>query len=137
MLTLYKPQRRLMDQFLTSAFDNFFPEPGTSDFTPLADIREESDKFLIKMDIPGLAKEDVKIQVEEGYLTVSGERKFESAGEKKEWIRCERTYGSFRRSFNLRGNVDEDNIAAEFNNGELTLTLPKAAKAQRKLIAIN
>jgi len=117
--------------------DHFWNETKTLDYTPRADIREEDDKYLINMDMPGLDKKDVKIEVEDGYLVVSGERKSEYEDKKNGWLKCERSYGKFQRSFNLGGNVDETKIKAEFKNGELTLTLPKAEKAQKKLININ
>jgi len=137
MLTLCRPQGNLLDQFFNSNMENFWNDPKTLDYTPRADILEQDDKYLINMDMPGLDKKDVKIEVEDGYLVISGERKSEHENKKDGWLKCERSYGKFQRSFNLGGNVDESKIKAEFKNGELTLTLPKAEKAQKKKISIN
>ncbi len=137
MLTLYKPQRNSLESLFNNTFDHFWNENRTLDFSPRTDIQEEDDKYLVRMDMPGVDKENVKIEVEDGYLTVSGERKSQQDEKQDNWIRCERSYGKFSRSFKLGGNVNEEGIHADFKNGELTLSLPKAEKAQKKLISIN
>lgn len=137
MSTCYKPQHNSLEVLFNHAFDGFWRESSAVDFTPKADIQEEDDKFSIKMDMPGLDKKDVKIEIEDGYLVISGERKSAQEENKSGWLRSERSYGKFQRSFKLGGSVQEDAIKADFKNGELTLTLPKAEKAQKKQIAIN
>ena len=91
------------------------------------DISEEDDRYLIEAELPGFKKEDIHIDVENNMLTISAEHKEESEDKKKGYIRKERRYGSFKRSFDLSG-VDASNIDASYNDGILTLALPKLVK---------
>lgn len=91
------------------------------------DISEDDDKYLIEAELPGFKKEDIHIDVENNMLTISAEHKEESEDKKKGYIRKERRYGSFKRSFDLSG-VDASNIDASYNDGILTLALPKLVK---------
>ncbi len=129
MLTCYRPHQRRFNQFFTPEY--------SQEFTPLADILEQDNEYLLKLDIPGIDKKDVQIEVEDGKLTVSGERKSTLKEDEQSCLKCERTFGKFSRTFKLNGHVEEEKITADFNNGELTLTLPKVAKAQKKQIEIN
>ena len=97
------------------------------------DVMEKPDSFLVKADIPhGLKKEDVKINLEDDVLTISGERKEEKVEEKDQFHRTERYFGSFTRSFALPDDVDKSKIAANFDAGVLSLTLPKATQPETK-----
>jgi len=107
-----------------------------ADWTPLADITEDEKEYLIKAELPELKREDVKVTVENGVLTISGERKFEKEEKKKKYHRVERGYGSFVRSFSLPDDADANMVKAEFKNGVLMVHLPKNEKAKPKQIEV-
>jgi HSP20 family protein len=107
---------------------------------PSANIKESEEAFEIELALPGFKKEDFKIEVQDKSLTVSSESKTENEDSTENYIRKEFSFNSFSRSFRLPRTVDSDQIAAEFENGILTLTLPKREEAKAKeprLIAIN
>jgi HSP20 family protein len=108
----------------------------TTEWVPRVDISETDDAYIIKAEIPGVNKEDVKVTAENGVLTISGERKEEKAENNKKIHRVERLYGTFFRTFVLPDNVDESKINAEFKDGVLTLTVPKTEKAKPKSIEV-
>ncbi len=103
---------------------------------PLTDIVETKDNYVFKLDIPGVKKEDVKISFVNGTLSISGERKQEKESKDSRLHRIERTYGSYYRSFTLPQQIKEDKIEAEFKDGALTITVPKAEEAKPKEIEI-
>jgi HSP20 family protein len=107
-----------------------------ADWTPLADITEDEKEYLIKAELPDLKREDVKVTVENGVLTISGERKFEKEEKKKKYHRVERGYGSFVRSFTLPDDADGNMVKAEFKNGVLMVHLPKNERAKPKQIEV-
>src|SRR5437899_12826827 len=92
-----------------------------ADWEPLADITEDEKEYLIKAELPDVKKEDVKVTVENGVLTISGERKFEKDAKKKKYHRVERAYGSCMRSSSLPDQTDASKGEAEFNNDMLTV----------------
>jgi HSP20 family protein len=106
------------------------------EWTPLADITEDDKEYLIKAELPEMKKEDVKVTVENGVLTISGERKFEKEENKKKYHRVERGYGTFMRSFALPDDADFSKVNAEFKNGMLTVHVPKSEHAQPKQIEV-
>lgn len=103
---------------------------------PLTDIYEDKDKYTIKIDLPGIKKEDVKISYVDGRLSISGERVQESEHKDSKWHRIERSFGKYYRSFNLPEHIQEDKINAEFKDGQLTVSVPKAEEAKPKEIEI-
>lgn len=104
---------------------------------PRVDIVEGADSYTIHADLPGLNKEDIKIAVERGTLSITGEKKETVREEKKDrYFHLERRYGSFRRSFNLPDTVDADHITANYKNGVLELFLKKTKKAEQKEIEV-
>ena len=107
------------------------------EWTPLADITEDDREYVIKAELPELRKEDVKVTVENGVLTISGERKFEKEEKKKKYHRVERGYGSFVRTFALPEDADADKIKAEFKHGMLEVHLSKNEKAKPKQIEVH
>lgn len=109
----------------------------TGSWTPVVDIRETDNSYEIKADLPGVKKEDISIDIGDNTLTISGERKFEEQEKKKDYIRIERSYGSFSRSFALPQNVDSAKIKAKYKEGILDLTLPKKEEAKPKKINID
>ncbi len=128
-------------------FDDFFSEPFVSSlvpsrellpfseevgFTPACDVEETDTHYLVSFDLPGVKKDDVKIELHENQLTVSGERKEEKKGRGSR----ERYYGSFTRSFTLPSNVNADKAEANYENGVLQIALPKTAASVGKQIPI-
>lgn len=103
---------------------------------PLTDIYEDKDGFKIEADLPGMKKDDVKISIKEGRLSISGERNQEQETKDAKCHRVERTYGKLYRSFNLPKEIKEDKIKAEFKDGQLTITIPKADEIKPKEIDI-
>lgn len=110
--------------------------PG-GDWVPRVDIAEDDSELSIKAEIPDVQKEDVKVSVENGVITIQGEKKHEDEEKNKKYHRVERFYGKFTRSFTLPGNVDENNIHASFKNGILNLKIPKIAEEKQKAIEVN
>lgn len=108
-----------------------------ADWMPLADITEDEKEYLIKAELPEVRKEDVKVTVENGVLTISGERKFEKEEKNKKYHRVERGYGTFMRSFTLPEDADPSKVKAGFKNGLLTVQVPKSEHAKPKQIEVN
>ena len=107
------------------------------DWRPNADISETKEQYLIKADLPEVDKDDVQVSVENGMLTISGERRFEKEEETETQHRTETAYGRFVRSFTLPSDVDEAAISAESKNGVLKVRLPKIAQKTPKPIEIS
>ena len=103
---------------------------------PLTDVYEDKDDYKITADLPGIKKEDVKISVSDGKLSISGERKQEEETKDAKYHRIERTFGKYYRSFTLPKEIKEDNIKADFKDGQITVTIPKAEEVKPKEIAI-
>jgi len=108
----------------------------TADWAPVVDITEDDKEYLVKAELPGLKRDEVKVTVEEGVLAISGERKVEKEEKNRKYHRIERAYGSFVRTFALPDEVDPAKVNAEFKDGVLNVHLTKSPKAQPKTIAI-
>ena len=104
---------------------NFFGTSSNTASSFRTDIRDEGDKFVLEAELPGFKKEDIKLDLKDGILTISAQHSTENEEKKDSYIRRERRYGSFSRSFDVSG-IQEDHITAAYNNGVLELTLPKA-----------
>jgi len=123
-------------------FDSLFydwPEfRGEGDFawTPRVDIQETDKEIILDFEIPGIDKKDIKVELKDNRLTVSGERRQETKDENAEHRRIERHYGKYERTFTIPDSVKTDKVAAEYKNGMLTLSLPKSEKAIPKEIAV-
>jgi len=122
-------------------FDGFFH--GTRDedsalmaWTPAVDIAEHDDEYIVKVELPGINKEDVKITLESNILTIRGEKKQEKETKKENYHRVERSYGTFQRSFTLPTTVKSDKIDASYKDGVLSVFLPKAEEAKPKQIEV-
>ena len=107
----------------------FFSGRAPAEFR--TDIRDEGDHFLLEADLPGFNKEDIHVDLDEGSLTISAERRsdFEQKDKKGNYVRCERAYGSYARSFDTSG-IDVEHITAAYKDGVLRLTLPKQSKPE-------
>jgi HSP20 family protein len=107
-----------------------------AEWAPLVDITEDDQEYLIKAELPEVKKGDVKVRVEDGVLTISGERHFEKEEKNKRYHRVERAYGSFLRSFTLPEDADADKVNAEFKDGVLTVHVAKSENARPKQIEV-
>lgn len=115
-----------------------FDENGSSkvEWAPAADITETEKEYLVKAELPGVKREDVKVTLADGVLTIEGERKHEKEEKSEKTHRIERFYGSFCRSFALPDNVDAQNIRAEDKDGVLSVHVPKLKTEKSKAIEI-
>ncbi len=135
--TLNQRMERLFDEFLGRGMRNTTEDrPLRGAWVPAINVLEKEDAMIIAADLPGLSAEDVEVTVEEGTLTIRGERKLEEAAEGETYHRVERVYGAFERSFSLSNTVDIEKIEARFKNGEMTLTLPKKEESKPRSVKI-
>lgn len=109
---------------------------ATSDWTPAVDIKETKKEFLIHADIPGVDPDDIDVHMEDGMLTIKGERESETKEEREGYKRVERQRGSFYRRFSLPDTANADKISAKSKNGVLEITIPKQEKAQARKIEV-
>ena len=140
-LVKWDPWREIDDMFDRYTRADGPPRGGheivrTGDWAPRVDIAETDAEFVIKAEVPEVKKEDVKVTVDNGVLTVTGERKQEKEEKGKKFHRVERYYGSFSRSFTLPDNVDKTKVKATFKDGMLTLALPKTEEVKAKAIEV-
>jgi HSP20 family protein len=112
------------------------PQGNLPAFQPQVDVREKGDCYLLAFDLPGMSKDQIKIDFQDGRLTVSGERSFENKTEDDKFHRVERSYGRFERTFQLPNEVDGDKIQARFEDGVLEVLVPKTEVKRPKSIAI-
>ena len=109
---------------------------ATSLWAPAVDIEEQPNALIVHVELPGLKPEDIHIEVEGDLLTLRGERKFEKEEQDKQYVRVERAYGAFQRTFTLNTPVKRDEVSAGYQDGMLEITLPKAEEVQPKEIPI-
>lgn len=126
---------------LGHVFDGLFSDfdgdvTFASQWAPRVDVVEQKDAYMIKAELPGVSKNDVKIVLQENVLTIKGEKKQESEQKDSDYHRIERSYGTFERSFTLPTGVRSDKIDATYKDGVLTITLPKAEEAKPKEIEV-
>ena len=112
-------------------------EPTNRMIVPAMDVVETQDELVLTAELPGLPKEEVKITIEDGVLTISGEKKFEKKEEGKDYYLVERRYGTFHREVTLPSQVDASKALASFENGVLTIRVPKAEAAKPREIEIS
>lgn len=143
--TRWNPWKELeeMEKRLTSVFG---PSPsGVTDnkeamsvaqWSPLVDITEDEKEYIVKAEIPEMKKEDIKINVHDDVLAITGERRYEKEEKGKKYHKVERAYGSFMRRFTLPEDADGSKVSAEYKDGILNVHLPKSEKAKPKAIEI-
>ncbi|MBP1691000.1 MAG: Heat shock protein Hsp20 [Bacteroidetes bacterium] len=122
-------------------FDSFFRGPEedglqTTSWNPLVDVTENDHSYLLNVELPGVSRNDVKIVVQDNQLTIRGEKKQEKESKNSNYHRVERSYGSFQRTFTLPTTVRAEKIEANYNDGVLTITVPKAEEAKAKEIEV-
>ena len=136
MALLVKPEPFTRE--IDRVFDAFFGQTDQGRrWVPPMDLVEAEDHFVLKADLPGLAEGDVNIEVQDGTLTISGERKAEHEQREKGWYRIERSFGRFSRSLSLPDGVDPDRIEASFSHGVLQVRIPKPEERKPRRISIS
>lgn len=128
---------RLFGHIPASSTSSSREQLATADWLPSTDVSETDTEYLIKVEIPGVSKEDVKVFVQDGMLTMQGERKMEKEEKGKKFHRIERSYGRFMRSFRIPDDADENSVKAAFKDGLLNVTLAKTAKGKSKAIDVS
>ena len=143
-ITRWRPFRDLISiqDEMNKLFDDFFGQrPARGEWTegvwsPSVDVSEDKDNVIIKAEMPGMKKEDVKISIQDNVLTLKGEKRQEKEEKDKNYHRIERSYGSFCRSFQLPTSVKTDKIKANYKDGVLNISLPKTEEVKPKEIPI-
>jgi HSP20 family protein len=131
--TLQEQVNRLLGNVLERSVE----ESNLTSWAPAADIYETEHELVVKADLPEIDPQDLDIRVENNILTIRGERKFEKKVNEENYLRVERAYGAFSRSFSLANTVNAEAIKADYQNGVLTLTIPKREEAKPKQIKVN
>jgi HSP20 family protein len=125
-----------ISRLFNDAFDRFSEEGNLTTWAPAVDIYETEHELVVKADLPDIKPEGLDIRVENNILTIRGERKFENKVNENNYLRVERSYGSFSRSFSLASTVDTAAIQADYKHGVLTLSIPKREEAKPKQIKV-
>ena len=129
----------LQDQFnrlFNESFRNHGEESALTTWAPAVDIYETPNELVVKADLPDVNEKDIDVRVENNLLTNRGERTFEKSVSEENFLRVERAYGSFSRSFSLPNTVNAEAIAAEYKNGVLTVTLPKREESKPRQVKV-
>lgn len=132
--TALRDMREQMDELLRATFRG--PDGYVAEFEPAVDITERKDALVLTAELPGMSREDIEVELENNVLTIRGEKKEEREHKGEERYVYERRYGSFSRSFTLPRSVDPERIGAHFENGVLTVTMPKASESRGKRIEV-
>jgi HSP20 family protein len=118
------------------SLSRLFSESGSRPWTPAVDVFENENELVLKADLPEVDPKNVAIQIENGTLTLKGERRFEENKTGKAYHRIERGYGSFVRAFTLADTIDSEHVKADYRNGVLTITLPKKEIAKPRTVNV-
>ena len=135
-LNLFDSVHQRLNNLAYSNNDGYHNNSYVNSWNPAVDIREEKDKFLIMADIPGVDPKDIEITMEDGVLTVKGERYSKTKNDDEMYKSLERSSGSFYRRFSLPDTADGEHIEAKGNNGVLEITIPKHEKVQPRKIEV-
>ncbi len=147
-LIRWEPVRELntIQHEMNRLFNTFFEAPAPSNsgtpttlrrWIPAMDLVETGDAFVLRADLPGVTEKDVKLELEDNVLTISGERKAEHEERKEGYYRVERAFGSFARSLTLPDGIDPEAVQASFNQGVLEVRIPKPEQRKSRKVAIN
>ena len=126
-----------INRLFNEAYDRSAEEANLTPWAPAVDIYETEHELVVKADLPDIKPEELDIRVENNILTIRGERKFEKKVNEDNYLRVERSYGSFSRSFSLANTVNAEAIQADYKNGVLTLSIPKREEAKPKQIKVH
>jgi HSP20 family protein len=132
---LFELQRGINELF-DEGFSGSRESVGLRAWSPAVDVYEDENEFVLKVELPGINRDDVKVSVNENTLSVSGERRVENEDKRDNYHRIERSYGQFYRSFTLPPNINTEAIGAQFKDGILRLSLPKKEEAKPKQIEV-
>ncbi len=132
---VFEQMRKEMDRLLATRNEEG-SKVATADWAPAVDIKEEPNRFVLFADIPGVDPKDIEVHMENGMLTIKGERKSESKEEQAGYKRIERVYGTFYRRFSLPDTADAERIEARASNGVLEISIPKHEKVQPRRISV-
>src|ERR1700748_309119 len=147
LMSTWNPLREMeeaqnrFNRFYSGGFPNRIgsgeiPNLAVADWSPEVDISEDDHGYQLKADLPEMKKDDVRVTVEDGILSVSGERKSQKEDQKKKFHRIERSFGTFRRSFTLPEDADSTKVTAEFRDGVLKVHLPTTTKVKSKALEV-
>ncbi|MEM1256341.1 MAG: Hsp20/alpha crystallin family protein [Cyanobacteria bacterium P01_H01_bin.21] len=142
-LVRWNPNRELdtLQREMNRLFEDVFPissgNSSLSGFTPAAELEERGDNYHLRLEVPGISKDDLDIQVTAQTVSISGERRSSTKTEEDGMTRSEFRYGSFSRSVSLPGRIDHQNVVADYSDGVLSLTLPKAEEEKNKVVKVN
>ena len=126
-----------VNRMLENAFPGRTDGSTMTAWAPSVDIYETENELVLKADLPDLNEKDLDVRVENNMLTIRGERKFEQKVKEENYLRIERTYGAFSRSFSLPNTVSAETMKAEYKNGVLTVEMPKRAESKPKQVKVN
>lgn len=126
----FKELRELENRFLTNYAHSNVQESGISTFSPSVNTREGEFAYHLDIDLPGIKKEDIIVDVKDGRLSISGERNFKEEVKEEDYYKVETSFGKFTRSFDLPENIDIENIEANSENGVLEVIIPKLEKVE-------
>jgi HSP20 family protein len=126
-----------INRLFNDAFERSGEASNLTSWAPAVDINETEHELVVKADLPGVDPKDLDIRVENNVLSIRGERKFEKKVNEDNYLRVERAYGSFSRSFSLANTVNPEGIKADYQNGVLTLNVPKREEAKPKQIKVS
>src|ERR1700741_1413330 len=126
-----------VNRVFNESFRNQGDESALTTWAPPVDIYETPNELVVKADLPDVNEKDIDVRVENNLLTIRGERKFEKSVSEENFLRVERTYGSFSRSFSLPNTVNAEAIAAEYKNGVLNVTLPKREESKPRQVKVD
>jgi HSP20 family protein len=140
-LIRWSPRRDLVTlrDAMDTVWEDFFGrsrESAAATWSPDLDISETKDHYVVAVEAPGLAKEDIRISLQDNALVVKGEKRQEETKEGVNYHRCERCWGSFQRAFTLPSPVQADKVGAVYKDGVLTITVPKAEEAKAREIPV-
>jgi len=126
-----------VNRLFNESFRTHGEESALTTWAPAVDIYETTNELVVKADLPDVNEKDIDIRVENNLLTIRGERKVEKSVSEENFLRVERTYGSFSRSFSLPNTVNAEAIGADYKNGVLTVTLPKREESKPRQVKVN
>jgi len=141
-ITRFEPFRGMnlheqVSRLLEDSFRNSEKNSSLAAWAPAVDIHETESELVVTADLPGMTEEDIDVRVENNMLTIRGERKFEKSVNEDNFLRVERAYGSFSRSFSLPNTVNTEAIKAEYRNGVLSVKMPKREESKPKQVKVN
>ena len=133
LMAMQDRMTRLIDETLSRIWKE---DMAQGVWSPLVDILERGEEVVLKVDLPGVSQNEIDIRVEEGTLTIQGERKFVKESSEENYVQIERPYGTFRRTFSIPGTIDQESIKASYKDGVLRIILPRKQEIQPKQIMV-